>query len=283
VNAAIYNENAPYPAAWLENLIAAGHLPPGRVDKRSIKDLVAADVAGPGHRHFFAGIGGFGYALRRVGVPDGASVWSGSCPCQGFSNASSHTSRAGFDDPRHLWPDWFKLIRECSPPLLVGEQVASKDGLGWLDLVFADLEHEGYACAAINTCAASVGAPHIRQRIYFVAFRPGADWLGNARRDGDWQHARKLSRDEAQHEERAAHGDHASSDPSAARDFWRDCEWLPGTDGRSRAAQPGTLPLVARLPGHVEQLRAYGNSINTEQAVAFLEAAIEAVEEARTD
>jgi hypothetical protein len=121
----------------------------------------------PGQRHFFAGIGGWSYALRLAGVPDSASIWTGSCPCQPFSDAGKGL---GIRDPRHLWPTWFDLIRECRPTAILGEQVASRDGLLWLDLVRADLEGCGYSFGASDLCAAGVGAPHIRQRLYFVAF-----------------------------------------------------------------------------------------------------------------
>jgi DNA (cytosine-5)-methyltransferase 1 len=167
---AIYNEIDGYAAQWTRNLIAAGHVAPGVVDERSIADLRADDVAGPGQRHFFAGIGVWSYALRLAGVPDDADVWTGSCPCQGLSDAGR---KLGFADPRHLWPVWFRLIDECRPPVIFGEQVASRLGLEWLDLVCSDLEGAGYSVGAADLGAASVGAPHIRQRLYFVAYADG--------------------------------------------------------------------------------------------------------------
>lgn len=167
---AIYNEIDPFAVRWLRNLNTAGHIAPGVVDERSIKDLTPDDVMGLGQRHFFAGIAGWSLALRLAGVPDEADVWTGSCPCQPFSDAGRGH---GFSDDRHLWPAWFALIRECRPPVVFGEQVASKAGLAWLDAVFADLEGAGYACAAADLCAASIGAPHIRQRLFFVAYADG--------------------------------------------------------------------------------------------------------------
>uniref|UniRef100_UPI0026090062 hypothetical protein n=1 Tax=uncultured Desulfovibrio sp. TaxID=167968 RepID=UPI0026090062 len=67
----------------------------------------------------------------------------------------------------------FRLIRERRPVTVFGEQVASKDGLAWLDLVLSGLEGAGYACGAVDTCAAGFGAPHIRQRLYWVAHADG--------------------------------------------------------------------------------------------------------------
>ena len=134
---ALYNEIEPYAAQWIRNLAAAGHVAGGTVDERSIRDIQPDDVRGFTQAHFFAGIAVWSHALRLAGWPDDVPVWTGSCPCQPFSAAGR---RGGFSDDRHLWPEWFRLIRECRPPVVFGEQVASPDGLAWLDAVRADLE-----------------------------------------------------------------------------------------------------------------------------------------------
>jgi len=170
--ATYYNEFDPYAAQWLRNLIAAGHIAPGEVDERSICDVDSADLAGFTQCHFFAGIGVWSLALRRAGWSDDRPVWTGSCPCQPFSAAGK---RDGFSDERHLWPHLFRLIAQRRPPVVFGEQVASRDGLEWLDLVQADLEGADYASAAVDICAAGVGAPHIRQRLYWVADASGIE------------------------------------------------------------------------------------------------------------
>jgi len=177
----LYNEIEPFAADWIGNLVEAGHIAPGIIDRRSISDIAPDDVRGR-PCHAFAGVGVWSLALRSAGVSDSVPIWTGACPCQPFSAAGS---RRGFDDPRHLWPEWFRLIRECRPPLIFGEQVASKDGLAWVDAVQADLEGAGYAFAAFDLCAAGVGAPHIRQRLYFVAYTDapgfGVEWLDRLR------------------------------------------------------------------------------------------------------
>ena len=62
---AYYNENDPKAAAWLRELIRGGHIADGVVDERSIEDVLPSDLAGYTQHHFFAGIGGWSYALRR--------------------------------------------------------------------------------------------------------------------------------------------------------------------------------------------------------------------------
>jgi len=185
---AYYNENDEFTAAWLRELIGAGHIAPGDVDTRSIEDVQPSDLRGYTQHHFFAGIGVWSYALRLAGWPDDRPIWTGSCPCQPFSAAGK---RAATADRRHLWPAWFRLVRECRPDTLVGEQVEGAVRLGWLDLVFGDLEGEGYACGAVVFGAHSVGAPHIRQRLYWVAD------ASSSRRDGPLGGPEGEARDEA--------------------------------------------------------------------------------------
>jgi DNA (cytosine-5)-methyltransferase 1 len=161
-----YNEHDPKAAAWLRELIKHGHIPAGIVDERSIEDIAPSELTQYIQCHFFAGIGGWSLSLRLAGWPEDRPVWTGSCPCQPFSTAGKG---GGFDDERHLWPAFHHLISQCQPPVVFGEQVASKDGLAWLDLVRADLQASGYTVGAADLCAASVGAPHIRQRLWWVA------------------------------------------------------------------------------------------------------------------
>lgn len=161
-----YNEFDPYAAQWLRNLIAAGHLPAGEVDERSIVDVQPGDLAGYRQCHFFAGIGGWALAARLVGWPDDRELWTGSPPCQPFSVAGQGKAQA---DDRHLWPHYFRLASARRPAVLMGEQVAAAVGKDWLDGVFADLEGIGYACGAAVVPACAVNAPHRRDRLWFVA------------------------------------------------------------------------------------------------------------------
>ncbi|ELW9295477.1 DNA cytosine methyltransferase [Enterobacter roggenkampii] len=164
--AAYYNEIDPFAAQWLRNLIAGGHIAPGEVDERSIEDVTPDDLRGFTQCHFFAGIGVWSHSLRLAGWPDDKPVWTGSCPCQPFSAAGKGD---GFADERHLWPAFFHLISECRPQHVFGEQVAAGNANVWFDLVQADLEGMEYAFGLVPFPAAGIGAPHIRERAYWVA------------------------------------------------------------------------------------------------------------------
>lgn len=164
--AAYYNEFDPYAAQWLRNLIAKNLIAPGDVDERSIVDVQPDDLKGYTQCHFFAGIGGWSYALRLAGWEDRRPVWTGSCPCQSLSVAGKQRGHA---DERHLWPAFHRLISECRPPVVFGEQVASKIGQEWFAAVRADLEDDRYACGAVIVPAFGVRAPHRRDRHWWIA------------------------------------------------------------------------------------------------------------------
>lgn len=168
---AYYNEIDPPAVAILRQLIAEGVIAPGEVDTRSIKEVQPNDLRGFTQVHLFAGGGLWSVAARLAGWPDWAPIWTGSCPCQPFSAAGKG---GGTDDPRHLWPDFLRLIRACrdaghGPPVIMGEQVSGAAGYGWFDGVRADLASEGYASRARDFPACSVDAPHQRNRLYWIA------------------------------------------------------------------------------------------------------------------
>lgn len=241
---ALYNEFEAYPAMWLRNLIAAGHIAPGAVDERSIVDLKPSDVEGYSQAHFFAGIAGWSRAFRLAGIPDepdGLKIFSGSCPCQPFSNAGK---RKGTDDERHLWPVWFELIKACRPDIVFGEQIAAPLGRKWLASVLSDLASVGYLADAVDLPACSVEAPHIRQRLWFVAvakgvgqdrFRRAREWrsgsvdgrlLGNSGGGGGWRDGRSVLGEEAR----------SSGERVESRDLSDVVESSSSTDGRDFVA-----------------------------------------------
>jgi DNA (cytosine-5)-methyltransferase 1 len=178
VSLVYYNEFDPKAAALLRELIKAGLIPPGDVDERSIVDVNPYELQHYTQHHFFAGIGGWAYALRLAGWPDNRRVVTGSCPCQPFSAAGK---QLGEKDERHLWPVLRNILTFLGTPSAFGEQVASAAGRDWLAGVRVDLEALGYEVGAADLCAAGVGAPHIRQRIFWMAH---AENVGRKRSNG---------------------------------------------------------------------------------------------------
>ena len=144
----------------------------GEIDSRSIKEVQPADLKGFDRCHFFAGIGGWEVALDLAGWSIDRPVWTGSCPCQPFSGAGK---RQGEKDERHLWPEFYRLISQCGAPTIFGEQVTGKVARQWLAAVQLDLETAGYAFGKSDIPAASVGAPHPRQRQFWVGIMANAN------------------------------------------------------------------------------------------------------------
>jgi DNA (cytosine-5)-methyltransferase 1 len=238
---AYYNEFDSKAAVWLRELIKGGHIANGDVDTRSIEEVTPADLTGYTQCHFFAGIGGWSLALRLAGWPDDKPVWTGSCPCQPFSAAGKGK---GFADERHLWPAWDWLIGQCRPDIIFGEQVANSGD--WIDLVSTDLEGKGYAFGAAVLGAHSVGAPHIRQRLYWMADSLQPRLEGRQGQSSLHQLGRQPP--------------------------WATSVVLRDEQGVGRVAEPGIFPLAHGVPGRVGLLRGYGNAIVPQVAATFISA-----------
>jgi DNA (cytosine-5)-methyltransferase 1 len=307
VMTAYYNENNPCAAQWLRNLIDAGMIAPGVVDDRSITDVRAEDLNGFTQCHFFAGIGGWSFALRIAGWPDDRSVWTGSAPCQPYSVAGK---QKGAEDHRDLWPHMFDLIAQRRPPIIFGEQVSNAIRLGWLDRVSSDLEAANYSVGSIVLGAHSVGAPHIRQRLCWGAVgledsnnsglegQPGSvDIIYESRRKPSGQNRGPVAASGVPVAERVVYpnsircdGDHHGSEikVDTAKHPWFDFELVRFPDGATRRTQPGVYPVDYGLPARMGRdctgakgeakpnrraiIEGFGNAIVPELAAEFVTA-----------
>lgn len=123
-------------------------------------------------------------------------ILTGGFPCQPFSSAGQ---RLGADDDRYLWPEMLRVIRQIQPTFVIGENVAGilsmvqpseevkvgsttslfdenddiykKEQQFVVETVCSDLEREGYSVQPFVIPACAVGAPHQRDRVWFVARR----------------------------------------------------------------------------------------------------------------
>lgn len=230
-----HNEYDAQKAEWLRHLIEEGAIPPGVVDCRPIQEVEPVDLVGFDRCHFFSGIGIWAYALGLAGWAPDVPVWTGSCPCGPFSRAGL---QKGFDDPRHLWPEWFRLIRQCRPDCIFGEQ--SDAASQWIDLVSDNLEDIAYAFGAPDIPAAGFSGAHKRQRFYWVADTDNTEWWSERApwHDGDWTAPGRVQ----------GHGDAGYG----------------GAD--SRLADPYARKRAERRPGRThgwstEQLARFGSSV----------------------
>lgn len=227
-------------------LISQGHLPKGDVDTRSIAEVQPADVKGYTQCHFFAGIGGWALAATNVPYP----IWTGSPPCQPYSKGNKN----GYDKERDLWHEFYRLIRVCRPDRVFGEQVPTAIKQGWLDRVQTELEAEDYAVGACVLGAHSIGAPHIRQRLF---------WVGHSLRP-------RLQGHGASHPApgplRATAQTDCASTTAANHLPWSDYTVING-----RRCKPGASLLVDGIPGRLVSLKTLGNAVIPQLARVFIE------------
>lgn len=217
-------------------------------------------------------------------------IISGGFPCQPFSAAGK---RGGTSDDRYLWPEMFRVIQEARPTNVVAENVRGlvswNEGLV-LDTVCADLESEGYEVFPVVLPAASVNAPHRRDRVWIVAtnaegggVRGDSGELCQAQRRPDnelhaqpFQHGATRPADATNADGAGERQDYRQGEPrqpnqeSAARD-WQDFPTVApicgGDDGLSKRLDGITFPKWRR-----QSIKAYGNAIVPQVALQIFRA-----------
>lgn len=298
--AAYYNEFDQKTAAWLRELIKQGLIVDGEVDERSIVDVEAKDLLGFKQHHFFAGIGGWSFALRISGWPDDTPVWTASLPCQPFSSAGKGLGKS---DERHLLPHFIDLVKQCKPSTIFGEQVPGAIKHGWLDDLCAEMEARDYSVGSVIAGAHSIGAAHIRQRLYWVANNGGA-------RCEEQPGKRRVSRKTNGYESREnitgscrmgisdSSGSQQGIEATEATRYGNttesagcdDIQWIYCRDNKYRPVKSGILPLAHGIPkgmvysddscaptnedstqeARVARIKGYGNAIVPQLAAEFI-------------
>ena len=151
-------------------------------------------------------------------------ILTGGFPCQPYSTAGK---RKGKEDERHLWPEMLRVIRECSPRWIVGENVRGL--VNWngglvFEEVCADLETCGYSVQPFVLPACAVNAPHRRDRVWFVAHANDNGTQRTPRRyESESRGKRIQERDEVQQ----------PNEPDALRELPPDTDSLGNTPPRT--------------------------------------------------
>ncbi len=302
MNKAYYNEFDPKAAAWLRELIKRGLIMEGEVDERSILDVGKNDLRGFTRHHFFAGIGGWDYALQLAGWPQDRPVCTASLPCQPFSPAGKQLGKA---DERHLLPHFLELVRGAGFRTIFGEQVPGAIKHGWLDDLCDEMERENYTTRAAVLTASGAGAPHIRQRLYWLA-DTSIDTFGSQYRESG-----ESVRSQMQARGHCISSGMGISDRDGCKPWsktattarhrdsvdttnWDDCEWLYCRDNKYRPIKPGVKPVVNGISermvrigdscesidadntqeARVMRLKGYGNAIVPQVAADFISESI---------
>jgi DNA-cytosine methyltransferase len=120
--------------------------------------------------------------IRGEDLPDGDWYLSGSFPCQNLSVAGKREGL--FGDKSILWFEYSRLIRELRPRFALVENVGNLTGKG-LDIVLSNLSEAGYDAVWLDLLASDVGAPHPRERLWFVAYPNSKRWGWGANGSGD--------------------------------------------------------------------------------------------------
>jgi DNA (cytosine-5)-methyltransferase 1 len=188
-------------------------------------------------------------------------IVSGGFPCQPYSAAGK---RLGKEDDRHLWPEYFRAIKEIQPRWVVGENVYGL--INWsgglvFDEVQADLESAGYEVWAYVLPAAGVNAPHRRDRVWFVAYRTPD---GTKRPTPDTERIRPPREEHGQ----AEPGQPTKTHPGCG---WQNFPTEPPVCGRNDGISE-RMDGITFSKWRNESIKAYGNAIVPQVALQIFKA-----------
>ena len=209
--------------------------------------------------------------LKADGI-DSIDIITGGYPCQPFSIAGN---KKGVEDPRHLWPEYFRLIKECRPTWIIGENVSGHIKLG-LDAVQEDLESQGYSLRTFSVSASSIGANHQRERIWTVAY---------SQRNYDSQQIKRVNGEESslqkEHREndsttrnfsgasaiRETRNEHADVEDARRRSWREQFTWNTESTGRGTSEKTEWSTNTDTSPGPSERTETMANAESIESNV----------------
>jgi DNA (cytosine-5)-methyltransferase 1 len=209
--------------------------------------------------------------LKADGI-DSIDIITGGYPCQPFSIAGR---KKGEEDPRHLWPEYFRLVKELRPTWVIGENVSGHIKLG-LDTVIEDLESEDYAVRPFSISASSIGANHQRERIWILAHSRRSQWPRAEQRGENENETRQENANQFERSSSTSEVDVANTNDERLQRQWQSRNQFTSRFNSSRESSEegqGTVgqgwwesePNMGRvahgIPKRVDRLKSLGNSL----------------------
>lgn len=200
---------------------------------------------------------------------------SGGFPCQPFSVAGK---QKGKGDDRYLWPEMLRVIRELAPRCVVGENVSGILRIAAADVV-EDLEREGYNVVVFAFEAASVGAPHRRERVAFVAYAH----CRTMRNDGEDQWETNREEHTSLHTSISFGDGTAMADTEGGGQQGKLSERRKAWGSRCKSwwtVEPDVGRMAYGIPARVDRLNSLGNAVVPQQFYPIFKAIHDEMEEA---
>jgi len=209
--------------------------------------------------------------LKADGI-DSIDIITGGYPCQPFSIAGR---QKGEQDPRHLWPEYFRLVKELRPTWVIGENVSGHIKLG-LDTVIEDLESEDYSVRPFSISASSIGANHQRERIWILAHSRRSQWPRAELRGENENETRQENANQFERSSSTSEVDVANTNDERLQRQWQSRnQFTPRFNSSSESSEEGqrtvgqgwweSEPNMGRvahgIPKRVDRLKSLGNSL----------------------
>ncbi len=209
--------------------------------------------------------------LKADGI-DSIDIITGGYPCQPFSIAGR---QKGEQDPRHLWPEYFRLVKELRPTWVIGENVSGHIKLG-LDTVIEDLESEDYAVRPFSISASSIGANHQRERVWILAHSRRSQWPRAELRGENENETRKENANQFERSSSTSEVDVANTNDERLQRQWQSRnQFTPRFNSSRESSEEGqrtvgqgwweSEPNMGRvahgIPKRVDRLKSLGNSL----------------------
>jgi DNA (cytosine-5)-methyltransferase 1 len=209
--------------------------------------------------------------LKADGI-DSIDIITGGYPCQPFSIAGR---QKGEQDPRHLWPEYFRLVKELRPTWVIGENVSGHIKLG-LDTVIEDLESEDYSVRPFSISASSIGANHQRERIWILAHSRRSQWPRAELRGENENETRQENANQFERSSSTSEVDVANTNDERLQRQWQSRnQFTPRFNSSRESSEEGqrtvgqgwweSEPNMGRvahgIPKRVDRLKSLGNSL----------------------